>query len=725
MSGVPVVKKADKRGSNSGINSPSTPNAASRIPGATNKKVTDKKPSHEEKLSVSVAPDEPELAIHTKHRDLSKCPCNNSNNQTWQIDCSKCKQYWHVDCLSLNGLTGVVINKLVEFKCPFCWVSPIPTFKSDHSVCYICRNTLSLQQSNNVLETMLSTEKLNSLQNLATAMSSIDFEKFTAQVGTIQNFDLHLQHLLLNQNSLEGYQDSVKEIESRMNGMSLSMETTMSEISGQISSLQTQVDELSSTQAYNPTAETDNSGELLASIAAKLDELYSQEPVVRRQLSNLQATVDSTSLATHDHHDEYSPAIESIPTPNHGEEAISHSVDEFIDHDLETSLLDLFESNLTLFNAENGHSVISYGEKYRYVGSNSSTESTSSPMPSAIRQLIDKVNETFCSDDRPEMNSCLVNRYDGSSSYLPQHSDDEAVIHPESSIFTLSLGQECPVTFTESKTGITKDHSCKSRSLYAMTRKSQLFFKHHIEVGSVSSGVRYSLTFRSVSWRNRNATCIIGDSNTGSLKFGSDRARTFGDLLPGKQIFAPVIDKINPYDASSYNNVVIMCGINDIKVDGVKNKDDLRNIYNKLKSKIEQIQTINSKSHIYICPVLPTKIAELNRKVVCFNSLIFSELLPSNFGVTCVNGFDGFLDENGLLSKNLSRHLNKFKKLDTLHLSWKGVATLARLIKSTVLLRMNGGIDRRKRHQTSRVDGRPYSEVTTSAAERQDGYQST
>ena len=49
------------------------------------------------------------------------------------------------------------------------------------------------------------------------------------------------------------------------------------------------------------------------------------------------------------------------------------------------------------------------------------------------------------------------------------------------------------------------------------------FFSHRIERGSVEKGVQYSLTFRSVSWKNRNSTCIIGDSNTGHLAFATKR----------------------------------------------------------------------------------------------------------------------------------------------------------------------------------------------------------
>ena len=671
-------------------------------------------------LDISLLP--PKMSI--SHRNLEKCPCGQTDKTSWRIDCSGCNQFWHVDCLGLGGLGKNEYNKLMDFLCPFCYVAPVPTIKNENNdICYICRNTLSLQQANSVFETKLSSEKLNSLQGLTSAINSIDLEKFSTNVGIIQNFDLHLQHLLLKQNSLEEYQGSVKEIEKRTSDMSSSLEKNMAEISGQISSLQSQVDELSASPAHNTPPEADNSGEVLASIAAKLDELYSQEPIVHRQLNEPPASVVSAD-SPHDplNHLQGASIVQDSETQFiHGEEAVSHSVDEFIDCDLETSLLDLFESSDGSFKSENGHSVLSYGEKYRYTGSRSSAESNSSAIPPAIAQLIEKLNNTFCDDGKPQLNSCLVNRYDGSLSFLPQHSDDEAVIHPESSIFTLSLGHECSVTFTESKSSATQEHTCKPRSLYSMTRKSQQFFKHHIEAGSISSGVRYSLTFRSVDWRNRNATCIIGDSNTGGLKFGSDRARTFGDLLPGRQFYAPVIDKINPYDTTGYNNTVILCGINDIRDDKIKNKNDIRSIFNRLSSKIEKIQAINPKSHIYICPILPTKLSELNRKALCFNNLIFTELIPSNFGVTCVIGFDDFLDANGLLHQDLSRRLTRFKKPDNLHLNWKGVAQLARTIKNTVLLRMNGGVDRRQR--TSHVNGRPYSEVAAGGVEHQDGYQ--
>ena len=78
---------------------------------------------------------------------------------------------------------------------------------------------------------------------------------------------------------------------------------------------------------------------------------------------------------------------------------------------------------------------------------------------------------------------------------------------------------------------------------------------------------------------------------------------------------------------------------------------------------------------MYVCPILPTNLVNINRRAVCFNGLIFNKLVSSNFGVTVVNGFDSFLDDEGLLNQNLS------KRPDFLHLNWKGSAQLAKLIK--------------------------------------------
>jgi hypothetical protein len=110
--------------------------------------------------------------------------------------------------------------------------------------------------------------------------------------------------------------------------------------------------------------------------------------------------------------------------------------------------------------------------------------------------------------------------------------------------------------------------------------------------------------------------------------------------------------------------------------------------------------------------------------------MLISELISSNFGVTLVEGFGGFCDDAGLLSEQFSRNLNRSQRPDYLHLNWRGTAKLGVLIRNTVLIRMNGGIDKRRR-RSDQVDERSYRDVAAGGVgstpvartPNQDGYQ--
>ena len=73
-----------------------------------------------------------------------------------------------------------------------------------------------------------------------------------------------------------------------------------------------------------------------------------------------------------------------------------------------------------------------------------------------------------------------------------------------------------------------------------------------------------------------------------------------------------------------------------------------------------------------------------------------------------MDSFQEFLDEHGLLSQELSREFNRFKRPDFLHINWGYLAKLGCLIRNTVILRRSGGVDRRTR---TRVDGTSYRDV--------------
>ena len=409
----------------------------------------------------------------------------------------------------------------------------------------------------------------------------------------------------------------------------------------------------------------------------------------------------------------------------HKEKAISNFTENFVDEDTAKSITEFLDT--LSFKDENGHSVIAFGAPYKYNGSASNTENQI--IPDELQPLVNQINglqeETFFNkypDSRkyerpsPQVNSLLINKYEGADSYLPKHSDDEETVHPESNIFTLSLGANCTVNFSPVLSNAGDSSStinCSNRSLYSMSRKSQDFFKHEIRAGQIQNGTRYSLTFRAVNRWNNNSTCIIGDSNTGRLTFGSDKRKTFGELMPGHRFWAPTVETIDPSVCCSYNNVIIMCGINDIKKQNVDYSCNIDNIYNLYQSKVAEIRSLNPKCRIFVCPILPTKNHDLNRGALYFNKLIFEDLIKRDLNVQCVWGFDDFLDGDGsgLLSRNLSKEYNRHNQPDILHLNLSGIRRLAGLIKQSVFSRFKGGKVSERKAGSSRVNGRPYSEV--------------
>ena len=396
------------------------------------------------------------------------------------------------------------------------------------------------------------------------------------------------------------------------------------------------------------------------------------------------------------------PPSDTEPSPlqnvvnDHNESHIDNTNEQFIDAESCDKLIDYFKD--CEFSSENGHSVMSFGEEYRYNGS----KSKPSNIPVILNSLIDKINNQFDLPDK--INSCLVNKFSGPDSFLKEHSDDEMIIHPESSIYTISLGDTRTISFRELNSGNQFEHKPSNGSLYTMTRKSQNYYKHEICKDELFTGVRYSITFRVVHWRYWNSTCIIGDSNTRGLMFGTEGA-TFGPSTPGKKFFAPTVENINPHNCVAYNNVVIMCGINNIKVGSVRDQSNIRNIYRLLKAKIDIISKLNSKAKIFICPILPTKSTELNNKALFFNHLIFKDLVMCNYGVSVVHGFNEFLDPAGTL---LSRNLSRPQMHDLLHLNETGTKLLADKIKTSIF--------QRKKRRSGVVSDRAYAKAVQQGA---------
>ena len=359
--------------------------AAATVPG---KKVIPKKPQPEK--SVTAAPGTPSktgestehlditippASISSAHRDLAQCPCGLSENKSWKMDCSKCHQYWHVECLSLGGLGQARYNKLVDFLCPFCYVAPVATgVISEPGACFVCRNTMSLQQANSQFEMALASEKLKSLEDFCSTVKKIDFDSLTTQLSTVESLDLHLQHFLIEKEAMKEHQEKTEKAGE-----------TVLQLSSQMAQLKDQVAELlqrPEPQQPSPSALTD---ELISDISRKLDQLSSQEPVVLNGLENLKSSVDALEKTAADAtlaaasataaaatpalpDSESSPSTHSDEHFNHNEEPFDSSTEDFVTPELETHLTQFFNERESEFQAEGGRSVLYFGERYKYSG---------------------------------------------------------------------------------------------------------------------------------------------------------------------------------------------------------------------------------------------------------------------------------------------------------------------------------------------------------------------
>ncbi|KAL5256505.1 hypothetical protein ACHWQZ_G011674 [Mnemiopsis leidyi] len=187
---------------------------------------------------------------------------------------------------------------------------------------------------------------------------------------------------------------------------------------------------------------------------------------------------------------------------------------------------------------------------------------------------------------------------------------------------------------------------------------------------------------------------------------------TFGEQMPGQKFWAPKLRDIDPVSCMGYSNVVLLCGINDIKESQIQCESDVADCYTLLKQKIKQIKSLSACTTVFVCQLLPTKDLTLNRKVNDFNRLIHFDLFPSCKDVEYVEGFRQFVC-NRVLAAELSMHLDRLGRFDMLHLNRAGARVLASLIKQSIFLRVHGGVD--KRRHTGRVNGRLYSNVVATS----------
>ncbi len=104
----------------------------------------------------------------------------------------------------------------------------------------------------------------------------------------------------------------------------------------------------------------------------------------------------------------------------------------------------------------------------------------------------DSLNVRFSAD----INSVLCNRYKGCLNWIPFHADDEDILGPEPTIFSISIGHPRVFTMLHKVTNHKIECKLDSGSLLIMCGETQLHWLHAVLQDSQVTEGRINLTFR-------------------------------------------------------------------------------------------------------------------------------------------------------------------------------------------------------------------------------------
>ena len=173
-----------------------------------------------------------------------------------------------------------------------------------------------------------------------------------------------------------------------------------------------------------------------------------------------------------------------------------------------------------------------------------------------------------------------------------------------------------------------------------------------------------------------NTVLIMGDSNTRHVHLG-------GAGVSQVRIPTYVVDDIDPQKCIGYETVWLHVGVNSLKPRKCRNLTDVREKYNVLASKIDEITKVSPRTKVMVSPILPTALRALNHRIVYFN-----RLLLSNRERWHILNFGDFLDvDNGLLDRNFRSFKNEFDKI---HLGYRGISLLTSLVRSGITKAIEG-----------------------------------
>ena len=565
-------------------------------------------------LTSSVSDTATKTPVKPTRVQLSKCPCLKSNETSWKVKCSSCKQTWHTTCANLKARTipeSLIVSLEKSWMCPWCYSTP-HIRPSGHP---------SIKNESNLM---------------GTAISDIVGERVAEEIShnIVPQFQLAVDNI----------------VKIRTKEISKSLEAQQKDLAEGMKELENLKNQLLS------------ANERIAIAATNISIPNVSQP------TSINPTVNPTN-----HIEDYS--------------------EDFLSTEEASSLKTALESQIT-YSVVNGRQVASFGADYKYSGSPKTNTST---IPTYLQTIIDRIHSDPQYHDA-KINQVVVNRYSGKT-HLPEHADNESAIRPESHVFTITVGQQSPLNFRDIIAGREEVLTPTDGSLYVMSKSSQHYWTHRMEEIDLGNVARISVTFRSVGDNFKNSTVILGDSNTKYLKFSTGvrgEKGTFGYKMPGKRVETFHIRNIDPSHCIGYQNILIHCGINDLRDSSpgrLTTDPEPTNIsahFQMITDKISEIKSVCPYASIYISPILPTGNLKLNERVVTFNHMLFDYLANDvrGEGVRSLNLSD-FVDEStGVLRDNLrvwDSRAGCYSKRDILHIGRAGVRLLAGCIRNGVL----------------------------------------
>ena len=251
------------------------------------------------------------------------------------------------------------------------------------------------------------------------------------------------------------------------------------------------------------------------------------------------------------------PPLLSNPTKH-----ILEYEENFLDPDARLKISQFLDS-CTGFVKDGSMKTLNFGKTF-----NQSTRVNSKKeIPEPFRAVIYILHDKYSIQDEAKLNSVIINKFSGQHTKLPEHSTNDPSINPDSSIFTLSIGDSCPIVFRDKCTNATMDVNTTDNSIFIMSSKTQHYRTRKIDTPVISdSSVHHCITFRSVNRSKKNSTLIVGDSNTNHMYFSYEKSLSvLGRDIYGRRVQAFTIDEVEPINCIGSQNIVIQVGLNNLK----------------------------------------------------------------------------------------------------------------------------------------------------------------